>query len=256
MWLNAHPKRELIVKRYLKYQHRLTRQVFVQLLEEDETDPDSEQEVHAAEEAVIEERVSLNTQRIGAVVDALKRVNATRVLDLGCGEGKLIQALLKDNSFATIAGMDVSYRTLEIAQERLRLDRLPAQQQERITLFQGSLTYRDKRFAGYDAATVIEVIEHLDPARLAVFERVLFEFAHLPTVVLTTPNIEYNVKFSGMPTGKLRHRDHRFEWTRSEFQTWATGIARRFGYTVRFLPIGPEDSIVGSPTQMGIFTRG
>jgi 3' terminal RNA ribose 2'-O-methyltransferase Hen1 len=162
---------------------------------------------------------------------------------------------LPDMSFTALAGMDVSYRTLEIAQERLHLDRLPPKQRERITLFQGSLMYRDQRLGGYDAATVVEVIEHLDAPRLAAFERVLFEFARPRVAILTTPNSEYNVKFTGLPTGKFRHRDHRFEWTRSEFQAWATTLARRFGYTVRLLPIGPEDAIVGSPTQMGVFTR-
>jgi hypothetical protein len=99
------------------------------------------------------------------------------------------------------------------------------------------------------------VIEHLDAPRLAAFERVLFEFARPRMVVLTTPNSEYNVKFTGLPAGKFRHRDHRFEWTRSEFQEWATTVAQRFGYTVRLLPIGLEDATVGSPTQMGVFVR-
>jgi len=255
-WLPSHPEQELIVNRYLKYQRRLTRQAFAQLLEDDVVDPDSEQETRAVEETTIEEHISLNQQRIGAVVATLKQHNVSRVVDLGCGEGRLLQVLLNDKDFTAIAGMDVSYRTLEIAKERLRFDRLPPKQQERITLFQGSLSYRDKRLAGYDAATVIEVIEHLDPPRLAAFERVLFEYARPSLVVMTTPNVEYNVKFSGLPAGKFRPRDHRFEWTRSEFQTWANNLTQRFGYSVRFLPIGPEDTQVGSPTQMGIFARG
>ncbi|MBM4259343.1 MAG: 3' terminal RNA ribose 2'-O-methyltransferase Hen1 [Deltaproteobacteria bacterium] len=254
-WLPSHPEQELIVNRYLKYQRRLTRHAFAQLLEDDVTDPDDEQETRTVEETTIEERISLNQQRIGSVIAALKQHNVHRIVDLGCGEGKLLQALLNDKEFTAIAGMDVSYRSLEIAKERLRFDRLPPKQQERITLFQGSLSYRDKRLSEYDAATVIEVIEHLDPPRLAALERVLFEYARPSLVVLTTPNVEYNEKFSGLPAGKFRHRDHRFEWTRSEFQTWANNLAQRFGYTVHFLPIGPEDSGVGAPTQMGIFSR-
>ena len=126
-------------------------------------------------------------------------------------------------------------------------------QKERIRLIHGSLTYRDKRLAGYDAATVVEVIEHQDPPRLAAFERVLFEFARPQVIVVTTPNVEYNVKFETLPAGKMRHKDHRFEWSRAEFQSWASAIAQRFGYSVRFFPIGLEDPTVGSPTQMGIF---
>jgi len=162
---------------------------------------------------------------------------------------------LKDKTFTEIVGLDVSYRALEIASQKLRLEDLPRLQKDRIRLIHGSLTYRDKRLAGYDAATVVEVVEHQDPPRLASFERVLFEFARPQTVIVTTPNVEYNVKFETLPAGKMRHKDHRFEWTRAEFRSWATGIGDRFGYSVRFLPIGPEDSTLGGPTQMGIFER-
>jgi 3' terminal RNA ribose 2'-O-methyltransferase Hen1 len=152
-------------------------------------------------------------------------------------------------------GMDVSMRTLEAAQRRLKLDRLPTSQANRLKLIHGSLMYRDKRLEGFDAAAVIEVVEHLDPPRLSAFERVLFEFAKPGMVVLTTPNREYNVTWETLPAGKFRHPDHRFEWTRQEFQHWANGIAGRFGYTVRFLAVGTEDGSVGAPTQMGVFTH-
>lgn len=115
--------------------------------------------------------------------------------------------------------------------------------------------YRDKRLSGFDAAAVVEVIEHLDEPRLAAFERVLFEFARPQTVVVTTPNAEYNVKFETLPAGQFRHRDHRFEWTRDQFHSWANGIGKRFGYTVECKPVGGEDQIVGAPTQMGVFRQ-
>lgn len=253
-WLAAHPERQLITDRYLKHQRHLTRAALARLTEEDQSEPDVEAEAHDVEEEAAEEKISLNQQRLGAVMSALKASGAQRVLDLGCGEGRLLRLLLDDKSFTEIVGVDVSYRVLEKAKDRLRLDRLPARQLERIKLMQGSLTYRDARLSGYDAAAVVEVIEHLDPPRLAAFERVLFEFAKPKTVAITTPNVEYNVKWESLPAGKFRHRDHRFEWTRAEFQAWAVGVATRFGYTVRFLPVGPEDPAVGSPTQMGVFT--
>ncbi|HET7623811.1 MAG TPA: 3' terminal RNA ribose 2'-O-methyltransferase Hen1 [Verrucomicrobiae bacterium] len=201
------------------------------------------------------ETISLNEQRLGSVLAAMKAGGATRVLDLGCGEGRLLRALLKEKQFSEIVGMDVSHRALEIARDRLHFDRLPPVQKERIRLLHGSLIYRDERLAGFDAAAVVEVIEHLDAARLAAFERVLFDCAKPKTVVITTPNREYNVKWETLPAGKFRHRDHRFEWTRAEFQEWANRVAARFDYQVRFLPVGPEDAIVGSPTQMGVFER-
>jgi 3' terminal RNA ribose 2'-O-methyltransferase Hen1 len=254
-WLETHPEREQIALRYLKHKRSLTRAAIARLIIEDSPDEDTLEESADKEEERIERPVSLHEQRLGAVMAVLRQVGAKRVLDLGCGEGKLLKLLLQEKSIEKIVGLDVSYRALEIAQSRLNLDHLPARQKERITLLHGALTYRDKRLEGYDAAAVVEVIEHLDLARLAAFERVLFEFARPATVVITTPNVEYNIKFTDLPAGKFRHRDHRFEWTRAEFQTWANKIAERFGYTVRFLPVGPEDALVGAPSQMGIFSR-
>lgn len=252
-WLAEHPARDLITKRYLKYQHSLKREALSRLIEEEMSSLEIETQQPAEREQALEKPMRLHDQRLGTVISVLKSSGAERILDLGCGEGRLLQLLLKEKQFTEIVGMDVSYRTLEIAADRLRLDRMPEKKRERIQLIQGALTYRDERLVAYDAAAVVEVIEHLDPPRLAAFERVLFEFARPTTVVLTTPNVEYNVMWESLPTGKLRHRDHRFEWARAEFQHWAEVICGRFGYTVRFLPIGPEDTIVGSPSQMAVF---
>ncbi len=254
-WLGHHPERELITRRYLKYQFRLTRAALARLTEEDQPDPDEALAQHEAEESSVEEKINLNQQRIGTVLAALRQSGARCVLDLGCGEGRLLSALLADRSFSEIVGVDVSHRALERAAERLHLDRLPPRQRERIRLLHGSLTYRDKRLAGYDAAAVVEVIEHLDPPRLAAFERVLFEYARPSVIVLTTPNREYNVRFESLPAGRFRHRDHRFEWTRAELRDWASRMAGRFGYEFRLLPVGADDPEVGSPTQMAIFTQ-
>ncbi|HJT78099.1 MAG TPA: 3' terminal RNA ribose 2'-O-methyltransferase Hen1, partial [Gemmataceae bacterium] len=254
-WLAAHPEREAIARRYLKHRSYLARAALARLAEEDAPDPDAAAEAHAGEEAALEERISLNEQRLGAVTAVLRECGAKRILDLGCGEGKLLRQLLREPGVEEVVGVDASCRALEIAGERLQRDHLPPGRQERVRLLQGSLTYRDRRLAGYDAAAVVEVIEHLDPPRLAAFERVLFEFARPGAVVLTTPNAEYNVKFPGLPAGQLRHRDHRFEWGRAEFRAWAEAVARRFGYEVRFLPVGPEDPALGPPTQMGVFRQ-
>jgi 3' terminal RNA ribose 2'-O-methyltransferase Hen1 len=208
----------------------------------------------ASQEDIFEQPISLNQQRMETVVAALKANGVQRIVDLGCGEGKLLKLLLKEPTFQEVLGMDVTYRSLEFARERV-LDKLPMHQKGRLQLIQGSLNYRDARIAGYDAATVVEVIEHLELDRLKAFERVLFEFAQPRIAIVTTPNIEYNVKFENLPTGKLRHPDHRFEWTRSEFQNWAQVIATEYQYSVEFHPIGDLDPELGSPTQMAIFVK-
>ena len=252
-WLNNHPIKEQITKRYLKRRWSLARRALEQLSEEDGID--EKDLVQDREEAAIEQPISLNQQRLETVTKILISDRVKRVIDLGCGEGKLLKYLLKNKSIEQITGVDVSYRSLEIAKKRLKLDDLPFHRKDKIQLIQGSLIYRDKRFSGYDGATLIEVIEHLDRDRLAALERVVFEFAKPKLVIITTPNIEYNVRFESLPNGKLRHRDHRFEWTRQEFQDWANKVAERFSYEVTFQGIGDKDDRVGTPTQMATFTN-
>ncbi len=253
-WLARHPEKESITRRYLRYQSTLYREALARLIEE-ERDDDADEPAAWGPEESFEQTASLNEQRHGTVLAALRSSGARSVLDLGCGEGKLLRDLLAERQFERIVGMDVSIRSLEIAQRRLRLDQIPDRQAERLKLIHGSLMYRDQRLANFDAAAVVEVIEHLDPPRLSAFERVVFEFARPKTVVLTTPNSEYNAKWETLPAGKFRHADHRFEWTRREFQDWANRIAGQYGFSVRFIPVGPVDELAGSPTQMGVFDR-
>ncbi len=255
-WLAGHPLRDTIVKRYLKFRFSLARQALARLTEEEPEDTDADSCQPDGQELTLEETVSLNEERLGAVLAALRESGAGSVLDIGCGEGKLLRLLLKEKAITGIVGMDVSVRSLEIAHQKLGLDRLAGPARERIRLIHGSLLYRDSRFSGFDAATVMEVIEHLDPPRLTAFERVLFEAARPGRIILTTPNHEYNAMWPNLPAGRFRHPDHRFEWTRREFQEWAQATADRYGYSVRFVPVGREDEILGAPTQMGVFING
>ena len=258
-WLAAHPERETIARRYLKYRKSLAREVLARLVPEENPASEFFEEVSAGavenDEDRLEKPLSLNEQRYQSVLDALKKAEVKRVIDIGCGEGKLLSYLLKEKSFTEIVGLDVSHRSLEIAAERLNLERLPDKLREKIKLLHGSLTYRDRRIEGFDAATVIEVIEHLDESQLSAFERVLFEFTRPGLIVLTTPNVEYNVKFETLPAGQFRHPDHRFEWTREQFQNWARRISEKFSYSVDFYSVGAEDAQFGAPTQMAVFTR-
>lgn len=266
-WLAEHPDRELIVGRYLRHRRRLTSTALDRLVDleqpldggPEDTAPDDADEPDGGDvvqdEAVIEERVSLNTQRIGAVVAALQASGAKRILDLGCGEGRLVKTLLAQPGITEVVGVDVSYRALELAARQLRLDEMPERQRQRVQLLQSALTYRDRRLVGFDAATLVEVIEHVDADRLPDLERVVFGAIQPRTVVVTTPNAEHNVRFEFLPIGTFRHRDHRFEWTRAEFGAWVDQVAEQHGYTARLVPIGTDDPEVGPPTQMAVFTR-
>lgn len=198
---------------------------------------------------------SLAVQRRAAVLTALGEVGARRVLDLGCGEGALLRELLADAMFTEIVGVDVSTRALHIAKRKLRLDRMPERVARRLALLQGALTYTDARLRGYDAAVLMEVIEHVDPPRLGALEHAVFVTAAPGSVVVTTPNAEYNAAYETLPAGKFRHDDHRFEWTRAEFTAWATGVAQRNGYRVQLRPVGAEHPELGAPTQLALFTR-
>jgi 3' terminal RNA ribose 2'-O-methyltransferase Hen1 len=167
----------------------------------------------------------------------------------------LLQALLRKKQFTEIVGVDASVRALEIASQRLKLERLAPRQRARIQLLHGSVTYRDARLADYDAAAVVEVVEHLDLGRLAAFERVLFGHGRPGTVLVTTPNREHNATFPDFEPGRLRHKDHRFEWTREEFSAWGDRVAAAYGYQVEYRPIGAADAHLGPPTQMAVFAR-
>jgi 3' terminal RNA ribose 2'-O-methyltransferase Hen1 len=253
-WLAGHPEQELIARRYLGRRGALTRVALERLAElgddtDEALDPDSEEELAQPEER----RVSLNTQRHEAVLGLLKEAGVTSVIDLGCGPGQLLRVLADEPSFTRVAGADVSTRALAQAGRRLRLERMGDRQRERLTLFQGSLTYEDPRFAGYDAAVLMEVIEHVDPPRLAALERVVLGAARPDLVVVTTPNVEYNVLYEGL-TG-ARHADHRFEWTRAELAAWAERVAATYGYTVALGGIGDLDATYGQPTQLVVLRR-
>ncbi|MDR1060556.1 MAG: 3' terminal RNA ribose 2'-O-methyltransferase Hen1 [Clostridiales bacterium] len=281
-WLPGHPEKAYIAGRYLYRRRSLANMAFerlaaanaadgemlaadVQKTDEAPSEMPSENPGEKPDETPSETpgetpgempvpKPNLNMRRLGGVVAALKGCGAKRVIDIGCGDGNLLALLVKERQFTHIAGADVSCAALARAGEKLQLGRAGDAMRERVELFQGSLTYRDARFSGYDAACVVEVVEHLDIPRLAAFGRVLFEFARPPVVVLTTPNREYNAGYESLRGGELRHGDHRFEWTRAEFRDWAGQMARKFGYAVRFSEIGDADETRGAPTQMGVFS--
>jgi 3' terminal RNA ribose 2'-O-methyltransferase Hen1 len=265
-WLASHPEKELITRRYLPHQRRFTDEALERLAEADETDPESllavaedpeaspeDPDLLAEPDAPADPAVPLNQQRRGAVLAVLRASGARTVADLGCGEGVLVRDLLGERTFERVVATDVSAAALRVAAGRLRLDRMTEVERARLDLFQSSLTYRDDRLRGLDAAVLMEVVEHVDPPRLGALERAVFGHAAPRTVVVTTPNAEHNVRYPFLPEGAFRHRDHRFEWTRAQFRAWADAVASDHGYTVRYLPVGLDDPEVGPPTQMAVF---
>jgi 3' terminal RNA ribose 2'-O-methyltransferase Hen1 len=242
-WLASHPEKALITGRYLAHQRPLTESALAQLATADDTEP---------EEPDDEER-PLSVRRREAVMEVLHELKARTVGDFGCGAGALTRDLLASREFDLVVATDVSAHALRLAAARLRIDSMP--QRARLKIFQSALTYRDDRLGGLDAAVLMEVIEHVDPARLPALEQSVFGFAAPGAVVVTTPNAEYNVHFENLAPGAFRHRDHRFEWSRAEFASWAQRVAADYGYQVGFRSVGAVDPQTGPPTQLALFTR-
>ena len=259
-WLTTHPDRDRIVHRYLANQRSLATSALERLAEVDDTVPETLDDAvpEALDDAVPEPDASpvpLARRRLEAVLEAIASSGARSVVDLGCGEGTLLSALLTDRTYERLLGVDVSFRALQLATRRLHLETLPEAQRRRIELAQSSVTYRDARVAGFDTAVLMEVIEHVDPPRLPALERAVLGHARPRTLIVTTPNADHNVRFPDLPAGKVRHHDHRFEWGRAEFRDWAEAAGRAYGYTVALRPVGTEDDEVGPPTQMAVFSR-
>lgn len=241
------------MSRYLKRRSSLVREALARLSGEPEAETATDPAVQNAAEEAAEQPLRLHDLRLDRVAEIIVESGAARVLDLGCGAGKLIARLVKRPGIAEIAGVEISNVELERAERRR--DGLPQRLQDKIKLLHGSLIYRDERLRGYDMAALVEVIEHVDPDRLPHLERAIFGDAAPGGVIVTTPNAEYNVLFPGLPAGRFRHADHRFEWTRAEFRAWGERVAAAYGYKVRFEGLGEEHPEHGAPAQMGVFSR-
>ncbi|MCF8160616.1 MAG: class I SAM-dependent methyltransferase [Polaromonas sp.] len=192
----------------------------------------------------------LHIERLDAVVRALRDSGATSVLDLGCGPGELLLRLREQPQFERLLGIDIDERALADARAALGLNWL--QPDPRLSVRLGSFEEVDAELKGFDAAVMLETIEHITPGHLPRVERAVFAGMHPRLLLVTTPNQEYNV-LHGMAAGRKRHAGHHFEWTRAQFQHWAGGVAQRHSYSVSFSDLGPPDPVRGSSTQMATF---
>ena len=267
-WLATHPLRDEITRRYLRRQPSLVREALARLSADDllsEEEPAKDAAEQALEAPLPQPGgVPVHQQRISTAAETLKARGCLRVVDLGCGEGRLLRTLLGERQFERVCGVDVSPRALEIAEARLRPERMAEATRARLSLAQSALTYRDRRLeaggelageGGFDGAALVEVIEHIEPPRLPALERVVFGYIKPRIIVITTPNAEYNALLPTLPAGQLRHRDHRFEWTRDQFQAWCSSAGERYGYAFTIAGVGPSDAAVGALSQMAVFEQ-
>ncbi|KAF9151625.1 Small RNA 2'-O-methyltransferase [Mortierella sp. AD010] len=194
---------------------------------------------------------------------------ATSVIDYGCGEGALLSFLIwettGDYPITRLAGVDILHERLKMAEDacqpqdfelgtNLRVNDLS------IELYRGSVAEADQRLLGYDALACLEVVEHLDPEVLEKFWGVVLGTLKPKLVIVSTPNAEFNIYFPqlkyGTPETIFRNDDHRFEWTRQEFEDWCRPAAEEYGYTVSFTGVGTlahTDPAVGFCSQFAIF---
>jgi len=195
---------------------------------------------------------ALHEERLDAVVATLLGSGARTVLDLGCGTGGLLRRLVAEEQFSSVVGIDTSAEALRDAESSLLVTGNCGP--TAWSLEHASFTQLDERWAGFDAAAMVETLEHVAPEHLSRVERSVFAVARPGIVVMTTPNREYNELY-GMAKEDFRHADHKFEWSRAKFRAWAENLAARNGYRVMCEDVGRADPLLGSPTQMGVFRR-
>ncbi|XP_029975375.1 small RNA 2'-O-methyltransferase [Salarias fasciatus] len=204
---------------------------------------------------------SLQDQRHQFVFDHVRQNKPRKVADLGCSGGSLLRRLRFLPDISLLVGVDVQGELLTSMKYELRplpSDYLqPRVNQLRVELFQGSVTQKDSRLRGFDLVTSIELIEHLTLDDVERFSSSLFGYMSPQVAIVSTPNSEYNPLLPGL--AGFRHKDHKFEWTRAEFRSWALKVCCDYGYEVEFTgvgraPPGQQDQ-VGFCSQIAVFRR-
>ncbi|XP_033321982.2 hen1 methyltransferase [Megalopta genalis] len=204
-------------------------------------------------------------QRYVAVSDVLNssKYNGKlrKVVDFGCSELGFLVYLKNTPGVEEILCVDIDRQLLNAYQEKaapLNSEYIHTRSTPLvIEICEGSVTHNDKKLENTDAVICIELIEHLYPDTLRDLPENIFGFIKPKVAIMTTPNAEFNVLFPHF--SGFRHPDHKFEWTRQQFQDWAKNITSKYpDYEVTFDGIckGPEGSEhLGACTQMAIFHR-
>lgn len=257
-WLHTHPEKTWITQRYLKRQTRLAKLALQELQhhkDEDEDNTPQTKDINQEPHTTIETTKNLHQRRLEQVLHTvLSLPSHHRIVDMGCGEGKLLKLLQNEPAIEHIVGIDVSTTSLQRAQRKLRMDELSYKESQRITLHHGSLLYCDDITTNADVITLVEVIEHIEESLLPFAMYHMLGFAKPNHLIITTPNADYNSLFENLSAGHMRHNDHRFEWSRKTFEAWCLTQADTYNYSVSFEPVGDLHPELGAQTQMAVFS--
>ncbi|MNM55135.1 RNA repair, ligase-Pnkp-associating, region of Hen1 [compost metagenome] len=246
-WLATHPKNEFISKRYVGYRESLFKTVITSLENEKEVEESKIEEQK-------EEKVGLGKLRYLEFAKQVENLGVTEVVDMGAGEGRLIELLAKNKNLnqliacePTLTGRQRMYARIDKLDRKKLLSIKPQ-------VIQSSLFYKDYRLVNKECIVLCEVIEHINADRIDNVMDIILNYNKPKHFIISTPNFEYNVLYETMKT-KFRHGDHRFEMTRKEFKEFIDKHAERCGYDVEYVGIGESHEQYGYATQMAVMKR-
>ncbi|XP_031499970.1 small RNA 2'-O-methyltransferase isoform X2 [Nymphaea colorata] len=224
----------------------------------------------------------LSKQRLEFALTYIRESRASTLVDFGCGSGSLLDALFQhDTTLEEIAGVDISQKSLSRAAKTLysNLSRKSGLQLQHtnfktVVLYEGSIIEFDHRLYGVDIGTCLEVIEHMEEEQACVFGNLVLSTFCPHILIVSTPNHEYNSILHRSSTEmnistdealeeiaqaqpyRFRNHDHKFEWTRLQFNQWAVDLASRHNYSVKISGVGgAADTEPGFASQIAVFQR-
>lgn len=189
------------------------------------------------------------------------------VTDLGCGDGRLLNWIKTVPQLGVANFIDIDYPLLESQLEyrftpvfgEVFFGRPQSKKPLNVKVYCGNLLENPDERLDADCFIMVEVIEHLIQEDVDRAEQIVFGHFQPKMVIITTPNSEFNVllRQPDEPTDKFRHWDHKFEWTREEFNDWCKGVCSRYPYSFTLDGVGHLDGSEphGPCTQIAVFKR-